>query len=134
MSRNGRDHTRRFTDLAAAVAKLSARPLVLDGEVVIYDQELRSRFEWLREPNPAAVATPPLLMIFDLLYFDRRDITARPLRHRARLEDPDGADLPSRRDAAKKLGSISSRVVLHPPPTSTQKCPHRRREATRFRP
>jgi hypothetical protein len=103
-------------------------------EVAIYDQQLRSRFDWLREPDPDAVATPPLFMVFDLLYFDRRDITARPLRHRARLEDPDGADLPSRRDAAKKLGSISSRVVLHPPPTSTQKCPHRRREATRFRP
>jgi hypothetical protein len=30
-----RDHTRRFADLAAAVAKLSARTLVFDGEVVI---------------------------------------------------------------------------------------------------
>src|SRR5262245_66648054 len=38
VSRNGRDHTRRFADLAAAVAKLSARTLVLDGEVAIYDQ------------------------------------------------------------------------------------------------
>jgi bifunctional non-homologous end joining protein LigD len=31
VSRNGRDHTRRFADLAAAIAKLSARTLVLDG-------------------------------------------------------------------------------------------------------
>jgi ATP-dependent DNA ligase len=43
VSRNGRDHTRRFADLAAAVVKLSARTLVLDGEVAIYDQQLRSR-------------------------------------------------------------------------------------------
>jgi hypothetical protein len=27
-------------------AQLSARSLVLDGEVAIYDQQLRSRFEW----------------------------------------------------------------------------------------
>ena len=40
VSRNGRDHTRRFPDLAAAIAKLSARTLVLDGEVVIYDQQV----------------------------------------------------------------------------------------------
>ena len=60
VSRNGRDHTRRFADLAAAVAKLSARPLVLDGEVAIFDEQLRSRFDWLREPDPEAVATPPL--------------------------------------------------------------------------
>src|SRR5215471_12436218 len=88
VSRNGRDHTRRFADLAAAVAKLSARTLVFDGEVAIYDQQLRSRFDWLREPDPDAVATPPLLMAFDILYWDRRDLTGRPLRdRRARLED-----------------------------------------------
>jgi ATP-dependent DNA ligase len=66
VGRNGRDHTRRFTGLAAAVAKLSARTLVLDGEVAIYDQQLRSRFDWLREPDPDAVASPPLFMAFDL--------------------------------------------------------------------
>jgi hypothetical protein len=35
---------------------------VLDGQVAINDQELRSRFAWLREPDPDAVASPPLLM------------------------------------------------------------------------
>src|SRR5215813_3177941 len=43
ISRNGRDHTRRFADIAAAVAKLSPPSLVLDGEVAIYDTKLRSR-------------------------------------------------------------------------------------------
>jgi bifunctional non-homologous end joining protein LigD len=61
---------------------------VLDGEVAIYDQQLRSRFDWLREPDPDAVASPPLLMAFDVLYQGRRDLTGRPLRdRRARLED-----------------------------------------------
>jgi bifunctional non-homologous end joining protein LigD len=88
VSRNGRDHTRRFRDIAAAISKLSARSLVLDGEVAIYDQQLRSRFDWLREPVPDAVATPPLFVAFDLLYQESRDLTARPLRdRRARLED-----------------------------------------------
>jgi ATP-dependent DNA ligase len=69
LSRNGRYKTRRFADLGAAGAKLSARTLVLDGELAVYDQQLRSRFEWLREPDPDAVATPPLLMrAFDLRY------------------------------------------------------------------
>jgi ATP dependent DNA ligase domain len=70
VSRNGRDHTRRFRDIAAAISKLSARSLVLDGEVAIYDQQLRSRFDWLREPDPNAVASPPLSIVFDLLYQD----------------------------------------------------------------
>ena len=88
VSRNGHDHTRRFAGIAAAVADLAARALVLDGEVAIFDQQLRSRFDWLREPDPDAVATPPLLMVFDLLYQDRREFTGRPLRERrARLEN-----------------------------------------------
>jgi bifunctional non-homologous end joining protein LigD len=39
-SRNGVDHTRRFRDLAAAVAALPSRTLVLDGEVAIFDRPL----------------------------------------------------------------------------------------------
>jgi bifunctional non-homologous end joining protein LigD len=77
VSHNGVDHARRFRDLAAAVAKLSAQTLVLDGEVAIYDQQLRSRFDWLRDPDPAAVASPPLLMALDLLYIGGRDQTQR---------------------------------------------------------
>lgn len=88
MSRNGVDHTVPFVDIAAAIAKLSPRTLVLDGEVAVYDEQLRSRFEWLREPDPHAVAMPPLLMVFDILYCAGRDLTARPQRdRRARLED-----------------------------------------------
>jgi bifunctional non-homologous end joining protein LigD len=88
VSRNGRDHTRRFRDIAAAVAKLSARSLVLDGEVAIFDQKFRSRFEWLREPDPDAVATPPMFIVFDLLHRNGRELIGRPLRERrARLED-----------------------------------------------
>jgi ATP-dependent DNA ligase len=70
VSRNGRDHTRRFPVIAAAVSKLSARSIVLDGDAAIFDEKLRSRFDWLREPDLDAVATPPMLMAFDLLYPD----------------------------------------------------------------
>jgi ATP-dependent DNA ligase len=49
---NGVDHRRRFPELAVAVATLPGRTLVLDGEVAIFDRQLRSRFEWLREPEP----------------------------------------------------------------------------------
>jgi len=55
--------------------KDSARSLVLDGEVAIYDQQLRSRFEWLREPDPDSIASPPFFMVFDLLYQDHGTTT-----------------------------------------------------------
>jgi hypothetical protein len=50
---------------------------VLDGEVAISDQQLRSRFDWLREPDPDAVASPSVFMAFDLNQ-DRRDRSAGP--------------------------------------------------------
>jgi ATP-dependent DNA ligase len=37
VSRHGVDHTKRFHDIATAISELSARTLVLDGEVAIYD-------------------------------------------------------------------------------------------------
>lgn len=77
--------------------------------MAIYDEQLRSRFEWLREPDAAAVATPPLFVVFDVLYHGGRDLTARPLRdHRARLEDVvAGSELvfPVRRLAADGLAA-----------------------------
>jgi bifunctional non-homologous end joining protein LigD len=86
VSRNGIDHTRRFREVGAAIAALKPQTLVLDGEVAIYDQQLRSRFDWLRDP-PDELATPPVLIAFDALYLKGRDISQKPLRERrARLE------------------------------------------------
>jgi bifunctional non-homologous end joining protein LigD len=82
VSRNDVDHSKRFPELVAAIGRLPGKTLVLDGEVAIFDKQLRSRFEWLREPDPEAVATPPLFMAFDVLYRAGRDLTKRPLRDR----------------------------------------------------
>src|SRR5215475_8844721 len=88
VSRSGVDHSGRFPEIVAAVGALRPRTLVLDGEVAVFDRQLRSRFDWLRDPDPEAVATPPLLMVFDMPYRAGGDLTKRPLRdRRARLEE-----------------------------------------------
>ncbi len=48
VSRNGRDHTKRFRAIAEALAALKPKTLTLDGVVAVFDAELVSRFEWLR--------------------------------------------------------------------------------------
>jgi bifunctional non-homologous end joining protein LigD len=73
VSRNGRDHTKRFHAIAAALAALNPKTLTLDGEVAVFDAELVSRFEWLRHLNHGALATPPLFMVFDLLHLGEKD-------------------------------------------------------------
>ena len=79
ISRQGKDHTRRFPQIAAALSTLDASHLILDGEVAVYDRQLVSRFEWLRHTAPPELATPPLLMVFDCLYARNKDLRKQPL-------------------------------------------------------
>jgi hypothetical protein len=73
VSRNGRDHTKRFPDLADEIRRLDASALILDGEVAVFDSKLLSRFEWLRQRPPAEASTPPLFVAFDCLVTDNKD-------------------------------------------------------------
>jgi len=45
LSRNGRDHARRFGELAKVIGTIEESTLILDGEVAIFDDHLISRFE-----------------------------------------------------------------------------------------
>ena len=88
ISRQGKDHTTRFPEIAAAVRRLETPSAILDGEVAIYDRQLVSRFEWLRHQRPPQLATPPLFMAFDCLYAHGRDLRQEPLSaRRAVVED-----------------------------------------------
>ncbi len=82
ISRQGTDHTRRFRDVAAAVAALPFDNMILDGEVAVFDQNLVSRFEWLRDHRHGKIATPPLLIAFDALMVDGHDLRPLPLIER----------------------------------------------------
>jgi len=82
VSREGKAFTPRFPELAKAVAGLGAESVILDTEVAVFDRQLISRFEWLRGRPEGDVATPPMLMAFDLLELDGEDQRTRPLRER----------------------------------------------------
>jgi len=82
ISRQGKEFTGRFPELAKAVAALGAESVVLDTELAVFDRQLISRFEWLRAQPKDDVATPPLLMALDLLELDGEDQRKRPLRER----------------------------------------------------
>jgi bifunctional non-homologous end joining protein LigD len=101
VSRNARDLTRRFPELAAAVAALESPTLLLDGEIAVFDNRLVSRFEWLRGRPKNETATPPTLIAFDCLYARGKDLRKRPLRTRRNvleeLVDDQRLILPARR-------------------------------------
>jgi ATP-dependent DNA ligase len=74
----------------------------------VFDEQLRSRFAWLRGPKADLLATPPIYVAFDLLYRNDADETSQPLGdRRVLLEDaiigPRRLVLPARRLAANGL-------------------------------
>jgi bifunctional non-homologous end joining protein LigD len=74
LSRNGKIRTGRFPRIAAAIASLHARTLILDGEVVVFDSKRVSRFQLLQQDNADAVYA-----VFDCLFQDGRDLRHEPL-------------------------------------------------------
>jgi bifunctional non-homologous end joining protein LigD len=85
ITRNDKDRTADFPEVAAAIAALPASTLVLDGEVVVFDAAGISRFQLLQ--RRAAGASPPIFVAFDCLHARGRDLMAEPLTaRRATLE------------------------------------------------
>ena len=85
LSRNDKDRTADFPEIAAAIGALPVPTLVLDGEVVVFDAGGVSRFQLLQ--RRAAGASAPIYVAFDCLHAGGRDHTRQPLTaRRAALE------------------------------------------------
>ena len=77
LSRNDKDRTADFPEVAGALAALPAPTLVLDGEVVVFDAGGVSRFQLLQ--RRAEGASPPIYVAFDCLHARGRDLMPEPL-------------------------------------------------------
>ena len=82
ISRNENDLTKKFEEVAAAVAALPCAECVIDGEVVALDAEGRSSFQLLQAREMEGRATPLYYYVFDLLQLEGRGLTALPLTTR----------------------------------------------------
>ncbi|MFG3436565.1 non-homologous end-joining DNA ligase [Nonomuraea sp. NPDC047897] len=94
MSRNGRDVTLAYPELYPMAAALGGRDVVLDGEIVAFDDAGRLSFGALaprmHQRNPAKVAelvraVPVTYMIFDVLHVDDRSVVRLPYDERREL-------------------------------------------------
>ena len=92
--RGGRDVTAVFPDVARALVALPFGHLVLDGEVVVPDDEGRPSFQRLQrrvqltrpaEADRAAVELPATVYVFDLLALEGFDLRSLPLVERKAL-------------------------------------------------
>lgn len=85
-SRNSKDRTQTFSEVAQAVKALPSQTLLMDGEVVAFDRRGVSRFQLLQN-----LESPPHYAVFDCLYKDGEDLRRQPLAdRRAALEGAAG--------------------------------------------
>ncbi len=86
-TRNGLDWTARFRSVAAAVAGLPATTALIDGEIVVLDENGVSDFSALQSALKEGRAGSFIYYVFDLLHLDGRDLAAETLIERkAQLE------------------------------------------------
>ncbi len=83
-TRSGLDWTARFAGIARACAALKADNAVIDGEAVVLDERGVSRFARLQQAIKNGSSASILLMAFDLLRLDDRDLRALTLLQRKR--------------------------------------------------
>jgi bifunctional non-homologous end joining protein LigD len=93
LSRNGNDITAAFPELRQVGAAMGSHQVVLDGELVVFDETNRPSFSRLakrihlaspRDVDRAAKRDPASLIVFDLLHLDGRSTMADPYDERRR--------------------------------------------------
>ena len=82
LTRNGLDWTAKYPQIAAAVASLPARQAYLDGELCGVRPDGITSFSMIQLASDAGNAAGLVFFLFDLLYLDGEDLTARPLIER----------------------------------------------------
>jgi len=81
-SRNGKDWTDKFPNLAQAMKAFPATTAILDGEVVIFDKAGRTSFQKLQQAMGKSRNAAFVFEIFDLIYLESYSLTQTPLRER----------------------------------------------------
>lgn len=88
ISRNGKDWTAAFPDIAAAASKLPTTDAIIDGEVTMMLPDGRTSFQMLQNAASGESSGGTLIFfVFDLLRLDGERLTTKPLVERkARLQ------------------------------------------------
>ena len=106
ISRNLKDLTKQFAEVAAAVARLRAPSLVLDAEIAVFDEHLVSHLGYLRASRGPAekLLTPPILIAFDCLYARGKELFREPLLRRRSILERELAEAEGPLLVARRLG------------------------------
>jgi bifunctional non-homologous end joining protein LigD len=106
ISRNELDLAPRFPRTFANVQKLKAKELVIDGEIVVLDEQGAPRFQLLQQASGNE-----RMIVFDILWLDGEDLRKRPYEERRKilkkLKTPAGITI------AKTLDMTGEEALAH---------------------
>jgi bifunctional non-homologous end joining protein LigD len=113
VNRNGRDATRQYPELRELGKEVGPQEMILDGEIVAFDEQGRPSFERLQSrmhlASESAVRRrmqdiPVAYMIFDLLFLDGHSTMGLPYKDRRKLLDQCELEGPSWRTPVNHTG------------------------------
>jgi bifunctional non-homologous end joining protein LigD len=81
-SRNGKDWTTQFPEIARALSRLRAKTAVIDGEVAYVREDGRTDFQSLQNAMKSRAKDRIVYYVFDVVHLDGVDLSAQPLRAR----------------------------------------------------
>jgi bifunctional non-homologous end joining protein LigD len=84
-SRNQKDWTNKFPNIAKAMKSFPATTAIVDGEIVIVDKKGRSSFQMLQQSMGKSSVAGFIYQMFDLIYLDGYNLMRTPLRERKQL-------------------------------------------------
>ena len=85
ISRNENDLTKKFPEIAEALASLPCTECVIDGEVVALDGEGRSSFQLLQAREMEGYDAPLSYYVFDLVQLEGKNLSGFPLTTRKEM-------------------------------------------------
>src|ERR1051325_2460941 len=84
LSRNGKDWTNHFPEVARAAERLPVERALVDGEVAVLLEDGRTSFQALQNASEGRKGSL-VYLVFDLLHLDGRDLSIEPLEERKRV-------------------------------------------------
>lgn len=85
MTRNYNDWTNAFESIAKEIKTLPLPNLILDGEVVVLDDKQHANFQLLQNSIKQNTNRPFIYYVFDILYYDKYNLTELPLSQRKNI-------------------------------------------------
>jgi bifunctional non-homologous end joining protein LigD len=82
ISRNAKDWTAKFPQVVKALEKLKVKSAILDGEIVVLDEQGRSDFQALQNLMKHKRKAEPVYYAFDLPFYEGQDLRDTPLLQR----------------------------------------------------